>query len=208
MGCRHELEPLRSLLVRLGYQVSVPILKGHEADAAALRKARRQDWLACAQSALDELHARCQKVVVVGFSMGGLLAANLCRHNDVDGIVFINTPVYCWGLRGVFRDLCFDFKESAKRYGSALRSTPFHALWEFQMLLSGTKSVFQTIRCRSLVLQSINDDVVDPKSAEYIFARLQGKKEMNKIARGDHVALLSAGSAQTCAFVKNFLVNF
>lgn len=207
-GCRHDLEPLRRLLLRLGYQVSAPVLKGHEADAAALGKSCRQDWLACAQAALDELRGRCEKVVVVGFSMGGLLAANLCRHNEVDGIVFINTPVYYWGLGRVFRDLCRNFRGSVRRYGGALKGTPFHALWEFQMLLSGTKPVFRTIQCRSLVLQSVHDDVVDPKSAEYIFTRLQGDKEMNEIAQGDHVALLGAGSAQTCTFVRKFLVSF
>lgn len=207
-GCRHDLEPLSRLLSRLGYQVSVPVLKGHEADAGALRKACRQDWIDCAQAALDELRARCPKVVVVGFSMGGLLAAKLCERNQVDGIVFINTPVYYWGLGRVFRDLLTNFKQSLGRYGGALIHTPFHALWEFQMLLSGTKPVFRTIRCRSLVLQSVNDDVVDPKSAEYIFENLQGEKEMDKISRGDHVVLLSAGSEQACSCVRRFLLNF
>lgn len=207
-GCRHDLEPLRELLVRLGYQVSAPVLKGHEADAPALGKARRQDWMDCAQAALDELHGRCRQVFVVGFSMGGLLAANLCEHNEVDGLVFINTPVYYWGLGRVFRDLCANFKGSFGKYSGALLHTPFHALWEFQMLLSGTKPVFRTIRCRSLVLQSVNDDVVDPKSAEYIFARLRGEKEMDKISRGDHVVLLSAGSAQACSCVRRFLLDF
>lgn len=207
-GCRHDLEPLSDHLVQLGYQVSMPVLKGHEATARELRNADRNDWIASAQSALDNLRSNCETVIVIGFSMGGLIAANLYQDNDFDGIIFINTPIYYWGLGRVISSLYADFKTNLKRYAYAFRDTPFHAMLEFQLLLSGTKPIFNRIGCQSLVLQSVYDDVVDPKSADYIFARLKGRKELKKVSRGDHVVLLSEGAGQVCSHVQQFLKGF
>lgn len=207
-GCRHDLEPLAECLDRQGFQISLPVLKGHETGAAQLRDATRSDWIAGAQSALDTLKANCEKVIVIGFSMGGLLAANLYSQNGVDGFVFINTPIYYWGLGRMLADLYRDFRTSRKRYGDAFRSTPFHAMLEFQRLLNRTKPMFHAIKSRSLVLQSVNDDVVDPKSADFIYTQLQGRKELRRVAKGNHVVLLSEGSGQACSLVQNFMLGF
>lgn len=210
-GCRGDLEPLRDHLNQLGYAVTVPVLKGHEATPNELKRASRHEWIAGAQRALDELKASCEKVVVIGFSMGGLVAANLCQTNDFDGIVFINTPVYYWGLSRLFVSRLYsDFKTNLKSSIASMRTTPLHALFEFQLLLSSTKRLFRKIRCRSLVLQSIHDDVVVPRSAQYIFSRLRGKKEMKTVPNGGHVVLLSDidGSRQVCTDVQRFLMGF
>lgn len=204
-GCRNDLAPLRERLDQLGYKVSAPVLKGHETSSCELKTASRYDWVACAQDALDDLRSSCLSVIVIGFSMGGLLAANLCQSNDFDGIVFINTPVYYWGLGRMVSDLHSNFKPSLKKYAYAFRNTPFHAMLEFQLLLSKTKSIFQNVKCRSLVVQSADDDVVNPKSAEYIFSRLQGQKEIKIVPQGKHVVLLSDRSAQVCSYVQHFL---
>lgn len=207
-GSRRELEPLAEQLGREGFQISLPVLKGHEATVEELRAASRRDWVQGVQSALDALKARCQKVIVVGFSMGGLLAANLAPHCDVDGYVFINTPIYYWGLRRMLSDMCRDFRAGCRKYRSSFGRTPFHALLEFQKLLSQTKPMFRSIQSRSLILQSVNDDVVDPKSADFIFSQLQGRKELKRIAKGRHVVMLGEGSGQACSLIQNFLLGF
>jgi carboxylesterase len=181
-GSRHDLEPLQKSLIEQGYQVSVPILKGHEATTRELKNASRMDWVAGAQAALDRLRTHCESVIVIGFSMGGLVATNLCQNNSLDGIVFINTPVYYWGLGRMISDLYSDFKTNMVRYAYGFRNTPFHAMVEFQLLLTKTKPLFDSINCRSLVLQSVNDDVVDPRSADYIFTRLKGQGDEKNIA--------------------------
>lgn len=207
-GCRNDLAPLCDHLVQLGYKVSVPVLKGHEATSKELGSASRYDWMESAQTAFDDLRASCRTVVVIGFSMGGLLAANLFQSNDFDGIVFINTPIYYWGLGRIFSDLHSDFKPNLKKYAYGLRYTPFHAMLEFQKLLNYTKPIFQSVSCRSLVVQSANDDVVNPKSAEYIFSRLKGRKDLKIVPSENHVVLLSKESDQVCAYVQYFLKEF
>lgn len=207
-GNRHELEPLTLRLRELGVRVSVPVLKGHESTVRELKQASRHDWIACAQSALDGLRASCKTVIVIGFSMGGLIATNLCRSNAVDGVVFLNTPVYYWGLKRMIGNLHDDFRASLKMYSSAFHTIPFHAMLEFQRLLDGTKPMFRDIGCQSLVLQSVHDDVVDPKSADYIFARLKGQKEFEPVTQGAHEVLWSSGCRQVCAYVQRFLKRF
>jgi carboxylesterase len=204
-GSRQELEPLRLCLEQSGYSVAVPVLKGHEATPRELKRASRRDWIACAQAALDELRASCKTVVVIGFSMGGLVATNLYLDNGFDGIVFINTPVYYTDFRRMLFNLYSNFRSYIRKYIVSTRDKPLHAMIEFQLLLSGTKPKFGKIGCKALVLQAMDDDVVNPKSAEYIFTRLKGIKEIEKVRSGGHVVLLGEGSQEVCSHVQHFL---
>jgi carboxylesterase len=204
-GSRRELEPLRRCLMMSGYLVDVPVLSGHESTTLELRKASRHDWINGAQAALDKLRLSCETVVIIGFSMGGLIATNLYQNNIVDGIVFINTPVYYWNLPHMILNLYSDFRPYLKKYLISFRDIPLHAMLEFQLLLNRTKPMFDKIGCRALVLQTMDDDTVNPKSAEYIYSRLSGHKEIKKVPVGGHVVLLNKGKDQVCSQVQHFL---
>jgi carboxylesterase len=83
------------LAARLDLAVHAPLLPGHGDDPALLNRLRWQDWLEAALDAFDDLDdldppggARRPRVVV-GSSMGGLLALQLCRRRAVDAVVLL-----------------------------------------------------------------------------------------------------------------------
>jgi len=69
-----------------GLHCAAPLLAGHHASLAALSRTRWHDWLSSADAALHKLWrqvaatATAPRLSVVGLSMGGLLALELCRR--------------------------------------------------------------------------------------------------------------------------------
>lgn len=59
----------------------MPVLRGHNATPDALRGVRATDWYEDALAALGKLCERVDIVVVVGLSMGGVVALNLCSED-------------------------------------------------------------------------------------------------------------------------------
>ena len=66
---------------------------GHGTDYKHLSRIRWEDWYLSALDGLHLLRQRCDKVVVGGMSMGGLLALLLSIEEPVDGVVIMATPL-------------------------------------------------------------------------------------------------------------------
>lgn len=81
---------------RCGFTVSGILLSGHGLGTQELESSRWPDWLRSAEEGLDALSRKCQRIGIVGFSMGGLLALLLAqRHPDkIRGIALLATPLF------------------------------------------------------------------------------------------------------------------
>jgi len=78
--------PLRAL----GLPTCMPVLRGHGADSPeALRGVTWHEWVSDGETALQDLLAGVEKAIVIGYSMGGLVAITLAaQHPDtIDSIV-------------------------------------------------------------------------------------------------------------------------
>ncbi|HET6582097.1 MAG TPA: alpha/beta fold hydrolase [Nannocystaceae bacterium] len=93
-GTPHEVQPFAEALAARGFAVSVPALEGH-GDLAALERSTWHEWYAGAERALSEVRASSARVLVLGFSLGGLLALRLAalRPADVDALVALSVPL-------------------------------------------------------------------------------------------------------------------
>jgi carboxylesterase len=65
----------RRALAEAGLTVEAPLLPGHGTSVDGHDRDRWSDWSAAAEAAYLDLAGRCEKVAVVGLSMGGTLAA-------------------------------------------------------------------------------------------------------------------------------------
>ncbi|MBC8163343.1 MAG: alpha/beta fold hydrolase [Roseiflexaceae bacterium] len=86
-GSPTELRELGDYLAARGYSVAAPLLSGHGAGPDALFEVGWQRWLADALIELAWLRRRCRRVVVLGFSMGALLASVLVARVPVAGVI-------------------------------------------------------------------------------------------------------------------------
>jgi carboxylesterase len=94
-GTPYEVEPIARSLHGRGFAVRVPLLAGH-GSLADLEHSTRLDWYATAEHALSELREGGRRdVVILGTSMGGLLALRLAalRPQAVAGVVAASVPL-------------------------------------------------------------------------------------------------------------------
>jgi len=77
IGSPKDFGILPQRLAEAGYFVYAPLLPGHGTKPQDLLREDADTWFAAARASYRELRARCAWVAVVGFSMGGTLAARL-----------------------------------------------------------------------------------------------------------------------------------
>ncbi len=93
MASPAEIRWLGKHLADQGYTVYGPRLPGHATDYKDMNRQRWQDWYAAVEDALAVLQAQCERVLVVGHSMGGMLGLLLAANTKIDGLVALATPV-------------------------------------------------------------------------------------------------------------------
>jgi len=93
-GSPDEMRPFADALGSRGLAVSTPLLPGHD-DVDALERTGWRDWYEGASAALDALRTTSDRVLVVGFSLGGLLGLRLAalRPADVAAIATVSVPL-------------------------------------------------------------------------------------------------------------------
>ena len=83
-----EVRPLARVLYAQGYTVAGPLLPGHGTTPEEMNRCRWRDWADAAEAAYQEISTRCQRVVVGGESMGGLLSLYLAsEHPEITGVL-------------------------------------------------------------------------------------------------------------------------
>ncbi|MHC1719157.1 MAG: alpha/beta hydrolase [Clostridiaceae bacterium] len=209
-GGVHEVEPLASYLTGLGYEVVCPVLKGHSSTRKEMRKSTCEEWIASAEEELLRMKEAGGEILLIGFSMGGLIAFNLALRHNVRGIVTINTPIFYWNLYRVFQNLADDVKnrkvEHVRRYLKAKDNSPLLSMFQFLVLLHRTKPELGKIDCPLLIIQAEDDDTVRTKSVEYISERVSSdRKTIQYFHDGGHLILLSPAAGQVMSCVSDFL---
>ncbi len=161
-GGAHEIEAIAKHLINLGYDVVSPTLKGHSATKKEMKKATYANWIESAESELQKMHDNKDEVLVIGFSMGGLIAFNLACRYDLRGIVTINTPIFYWNLAQVLHNIMDDVKNrrtiQIRRYLQAKQNSPISSMKQFLLLLNQTKTKLEKVNCPLLVIQA--EDVI------------------------------------------------
>ncbi|NJM05300.1 alpha/beta fold hydrolase [Candidatus Gracilibacteria bacterium] len=98
-GSPAEMRELGRSLATHDHTVLGLRLAGHVDDPLALHLTPWRDWLASARQGFVTLAERCERVVLVGFSLGGALAALLAYEMPVAGLVMLSTPASLQGDR-------------------------------------------------------------------------------------------------------------
>ena len=190
-GDKQEVKFLQNYLTQNGIECTCITLKGHEGTRCDLARVHYLDWITQARQDVQEIIKEYDKVVFVGFSMGGLIGANLCGDLPIDQMIFVNTPIFYWDHRVIRQNLKSDLKtrkcNHLRRYFGSI-TIPLRALVQFTKLLRYTQeNAFSVVCCDCLILQGKNDDTVQQRSAQYIYDAVQsGRKEIHYYEKGVH----------------------
>ncbi|HEY5561378.1 MAG TPA: alpha/beta fold hydrolase [Clostridiaceae bacterium] len=211
-GNLKDIEKLNRFLLKKGFETSCPLLKGHALTKKDLARTSYSDWISSAEESLMELSKKSDRVVLIGFSMGGLIAFNLAIKHDIYKMVTLSAPIYHWDLKRMVTNIINDIKirktEQLRNYIRTSTNIPFRALLNFKLLLYRTKPLLSQITCPIYIAQGLMDDTVKHKSANYIYRNVASTQKIMKFYNNSpHVICNGPDFRELCADIKIFIDN-
>lgn len=200
-GAPSEIEPLVQFLTKnTEWKIAVPTLPGH-GDSLNLKGVQYKQWIAYAEQELEKLLRMCEKVYVVGFSMGGMIASYLAVHYPVEKLVLLSAAAYYVNPKQLFIDIGAMFKDLYRgklgenelflRYKRKLKETPVAATLQFRKLVATIRPMLPQISVPTFIAQGEVDGVVPPKSAQYLYNRIRSSsKKLFYLKRSQHLICL------------------
>jgi len=217
-GGPYEVDPLREYLQdRTDWKVVVPVLEGHGEDLD-LADANHENWIDDARNALHELQAECETIYVIGFSMGGMIAAYLAATEKIDKLVLLATArkylsfkylgYYMAEMIGDRFKGTLDENERYLHFKSKWGGVPLKANIEFMKLVNRTKDYLKDIQTPVFIAQGQRDQMVPFKTAYSIDEEIgSAEKEVVFFEQSDHLICLGEDGKVLNKMIYRFLTN-
>lgn len=211
-----EVEQLSQFLNEKGFNVYAPRLKGHGTSPKDLKETKWQDWYLSLCRAITIATLKYQKVYLVGFSTGGLLAllSTKKHYTQFAGIVCINAALHLNDIRmktmlpavSFWNDLvsAFSADDYAKEYVPNNAENPdinynkhyVQSIEQLNALMSKTQKNLPNIKNPILIIQAKNDPVVNPSSAYEIFDSIESKRKNIRMLDLDNHVIVKGENTQ------------
>ncbi|WP_369683946.1 alpha/beta hydrolase [Evansella sp. LMS18] len=185
-GNPKEIDAITTYLEKKKWLVYTPTLPGH-GENNTLKGITYKHWIYAATVAVEELLKRCEKVYVIGFSMGGMIASYIASRYPVEKLVLLSSSAYYlnpkqilevvsgWiveGLRGELED-----DKLYQFYKQKVLETPLEATKQFTKMVKELRGHLKNIKVPTLIIQGESDGLVPPKSAQYIYEQIQSEEK-------------------------------
>lgn len=216
----HCVDALVAPLDRAGLPYRFPILRGHGTHFNDMVGTTAQQWYEDAENALLDLAREVSRIVVVGLSMGGLLALELAaRHRDlVAGVVtvaaalrfrdplaglapLLQKVVRFWPSPNAYNDQELRRREN-KNY-------PKFATDAFASLYTYSRKVvnyLSFVKAPVLILHSKRDQIITPRSAEIIYEKVSSRdRSLVWFERSGHEMLLDCEREAVVRTIMEFI---
>jgi carboxylesterase len=192
----------------LGLRALAPLLPGHGTSVHDLARMRFSDWRGAAERALLSLASEHGKVIVVGASMGSLIALDLAADfpDLVLGVGVLGSPIRLpWpypslalALVALLRIPDFTVRKSgpdildpeARRSQVTYEEQPAHAGNEVRLAGRRVEARLGRVRCPAFVAHGRRDRVCPVNNARIVHARLGTRaadKELLLLERSHHI---------------------
>jgi len=187
-----SVEALRKPLQEMGIPVSIPLLAGHGAPSPdALHGVGWEAWLKDAELAFRDFSLEVERVIVIGHSMGALLALNLAvRHpKQVDSLILATPALRLVSLFAPGRPLHFaaplvsmiikkwDLKSDLQELRPRCQAphyawVPTEAILSLFELIERTESLLDQVNVPFMILHNRKEATVLPQSATMLCNRV------------------------------------
>lgn len=203
-GVPAHFRPMGRVLADAGYTVVAPLLAGHGTTIEDMATTGPEDWINSVREAHASVASEHDRVHFVGLSMGGLISIIVGADSEAATITTINSPivfrdktVYLAWLARWFRpetrwpeedppDLDADMRPYWLTYSGFPTKAPVGLLSISRRALHAARKV----ACPTLVVQSLTDESVDPRSAPILAKALGPSSRLVWLRSSIHNALL------------------
>ncbi|MHA6253021.1 alpha/beta hydrolase [Oceanobacillus sp. CAU 1775] len=217
-GGPYEIGPLAEYLdEQTDWQIEVPTLPGHGKELD-LKDVSFEDWIKAAENALEKLTKTYDTIYIVGFSMGGMIAAYLAAKYNVTKLVLLATAGKYLDFKQIRLDIHEVIKDSVRgelennmiynHYKKKLGQVPLKANFEFLKLVNFTRPYLKEIDAPVLIAHGQQDGVVPYKTAYYLDKEIHSEhKEIVLLDRSRHLLCLGDDKDTVNTMVYDFLDN-
>lgn len=187
-GGPYEIQPFVEYIEgKTDWTIIVPTLPGH-GPTLSLTELTAENWMMEAEQALRLLQKEVDRVVVIGFSMGGLIALYLSMRYKIDRLVLLSAAakyISAGQLLEDVKDIMTDAVQGKLStntfyhlYEYKLTHTPIRAAVEFLRIVKMVEPYYESITVPVCIVQGQKDGIVPFASAQYLFDRLGSEEKV------------------------------
>jgi carboxylesterase len=228
-GTPQEMRFLGECLHRDGYTVSGVRLAGHCTSVDDLARTRWQDWYGSVRSGVEELQQDAPQVVVVGQSMGALLALKLAVEHPqaIAGLVLLAPALelsnpWVRRLGPALRLLLPLLKQTRRHLGRgerdvadhqarsespSYRHVPLPALHQLLVLQDHVQSILSHVRQPALIMHSRQDHTCPPSNVALLERSLRGPIRSVLLEESFHVISIDVDRERVASEVTAFVAG-
>lgn len=196
-GGPFEVAPFRHYLKsQTDWKIAVPVLPGHELGKG-VQKGSMESWMMAAELELQRLLKEVDQVVVIGFSMGGLIAMYLALRYPIKKLVLLSAAAKYISPRILVEDARIMLKTSRRKnypadsfyhlYNYKLTHTPIRAALEFLRVVRLVRPYHHDVKTPVCLVQGKQDGVVPAVTADSLYEQLGSeRKQLIFSERGKH----------------------
>ena len=202
-GTPAEMRPLGDFLAEKGYSVLGIRLSGHGTKMADIQRSHWQDWSGSVLDGWHLLQSSTDKIILMGLSMGGILAYYHASFLPIQGVVSLSTPYQLEPdprlallpfLSGIFPYLKkgesdWHNPDAAKDHIS-YEKFPTRAIVQLTLLLQEMRNSLPYVTVPALLMHAKRDLVIGPENMSRIYQELgtaEENKEMVLLENSGHV---------------------
>lgn len=201
-GGPFEVQPFADYIEeKTDWAVKIPTLPGH-GGKLDLKQKSAESWMMAAELALKELKKQADRVIIVGFSMGGLIAMYLAMRYKIEKLVLLSAATKYISAGQILEEMKVAAKDAVK--GRLAQNLHYH-LYEYKLLNTPVTSAFEFLRVVKMVepyydkltlpvfiVQGKKDGIVPFSAAEHIYHHIGSiEKEIYHSETGQHLICYS-----------------
>ena len=219
-GLPAELRLMGAYLNERGFTVLAIRLAGHGTTVEDLSRMEHEDWMDSVRDGYAILSGACDRVSVIGHSMGAVFALLLSIESELTHVVSLGAPIMIAPEQGLehlpTREACIDrYVPKARRKlrdvpqgaNNTYRRMPLVSIHELLDVVAILCAQIGRVTAPLLIVHGERDHTADPKSADYLYENV-GSARCEKFILPDagHLLPLDIGVrervfARTAAFL-------
>lgn len=216
-GSPAEMGMLGEFLHNKGYTVLAPRLAGHGTTVEEMASTKWSHWYNTVEDAYHIVKAICSRVIVIGLSMGGLLALKLGTEYQVDKIISLSAPIFIADKRldllPVYRIFKNYVPKKRKKYGDVAPKytvsygfTPLKSLSSLLDLIKHVDALLPAVMMPLLIIQGRHDHTVQARSAEYIYDKVGSEeKKLIWLEKSGHIVTIDIERERVFQYIADFI---
>ncbi|MGN7477993.1 alpha/beta hydrolase [Solibacillus silvestris] len=201
-GSSADVRMLGRFLEKHGYTSLAPHYKGHGVPPEELIVSNPGEWWQDVINGYTKLkEAGYEEIAVAGLSLGGVFSLKLATGHPVKGVVTMCSPMTMRTTDIMFEGVLDYAKQYKKQQGKseqeielemeAIKQQGMKSLPELQQLINDVRQSIDLLYAPILVIQSRNDKVINPDSANIIYNTVESiDKKISWYENSGHVITL------------------